>query len=484
MAARLTALVVIAIVAVTFVAGLIVGAQREDDGPIDLIVLNARVDRGDGVEPAEALAVRANQILRVGTNREMKRLKQRNTLVIDAHGGSVLPGFIDSSGDLLSIASASSSPVPAMLASTRSPDDARVRQVDAAIADAHRLGLTGVQAVTRTDADFAVLETLSKRGQLALRVSAALVATLPLTDAALASFDATRAARSENPLLRTSTIRLTLDDRQHAVAPASAQRRGKKAKATALTSADTLTEALAKLDAHNWQIIVRAEHLDSVPTAIEGFERLMARVPAARVKRHRLEVPEPLELHTMARIEALGVIAVMPAADESARLLASATPSASVPTSAQDTLAPGTATIAAGAMAVVVPAATTPVARPWPVGDVVWGSLRSSDQRTWINPLRDLDGVLARLPATVSPAMEARQRATFVRALTVNAVRASFDEARRGALAPGKLADFVVLSTDLFALPTAKLHELAVTVTVFDGKVAFEADAADGTPTP
>ena len=44
MAARLTAFVVAAIVAITFVAGLIVGAQREDEsGPIDLIVYNGRI---------------------------------------------------------------------------------------------------------------------------------------------------------------------------------------------------------------------------------------------------------------------------------------------------------------------------------------------------------------------------------------------------------------------------------------------------------
>ena len=42
MAARLTAYVVVGIVAVTFIAGLIVGAQRDDyDGPVDLIVYNA-----------------------------------------------------------------------------------------------------------------------------------------------------------------------------------------------------------------------------------------------------------------------------------------------------------------------------------------------------------------------------------------------------------------------------------------------------------
>ena len=48
MAARLTTYVVVAIVAATFIAGLIVGAQRDDsDGPVDLIVHNAVVFTGD-----------------------------------------------------------------------------------------------------------------------------------------------------------------------------------------------------------------------------------------------------------------------------------------------------------------------------------------------------------------------------------------------------------------------------------------------------
>ena len=48
MAARLTTFVVVAIVAVTLIAGLIVGAQRDDsDGPVDLIVHNARVYTAD-----------------------------------------------------------------------------------------------------------------------------------------------------------------------------------------------------------------------------------------------------------------------------------------------------------------------------------------------------------------------------------------------------------------------------------------------------
>jgi predicted amidohydrolase YtcJ len=99
MAARLTTYVVVAIVAATLIAGLMVGAQRDDsDGPVDLIVYNAKVYTADASGAmAEAVAVRGNQILRVGSTREITRLRRPQTVVIDARGGAVLPGFNDSS---------------------------------------------------------------------------------------------------------------------------------------------------------------------------------------------------------------------------------------------------------------------------------------------------------------------------------------------------------------------------------------------------
>jgi predicted amidohydrolase YtcJ len=97
MAARLTTFVVVAIVAATLIAGLIVGAQRDDsEGPVDLIVHNAAVYTADGDGTmAEAVAIRGNQILRVGGEREILRLRRPQTTVIDAQGAAVLPGFND-----------------------------------------------------------------------------------------------------------------------------------------------------------------------------------------------------------------------------------------------------------------------------------------------------------------------------------------------------------------------------------------------------
>jgi predicted amidohydrolase YtcJ len=97
MAARLTTYVVVGIVAATLIAGLIVGAQRDvSDGPIDLIIHNATLYTADADGTmAEAIAVRGNQIVRVGSDRDVLRLRRPQTRVIDAGGAAVVPGFND-----------------------------------------------------------------------------------------------------------------------------------------------------------------------------------------------------------------------------------------------------------------------------------------------------------------------------------------------------------------------------------------------------
>src|SRR5687767_15319419 len=102
MATRLTTILVAVIVGASFIAGLIVGAQRDDaSGPVDLIIVNGKVYPGGGADLEEAVAVRGNQILRVGSNREVKRLRRAQTVVLDAHGATVLPGLNDTRVKLL-----------------------------------------------------------------------------------------------------------------------------------------------------------------------------------------------------------------------------------------------------------------------------------------------------------------------------------------------------------------------------------------------
>lgn len=63
----------------------------------DLVITNARVFTGDPQTPwAEAVAVRGNRILFVGSRAEARQVVGPATQVVDAGQRSVLPGFIDS----------------------------------------------------------------------------------------------------------------------------------------------------------------------------------------------------------------------------------------------------------------------------------------------------------------------------------------------------------------------------------------------------
>jgi predicted amidohydrolase YtcJ len=61
-----------------------------------------------------------------------------------------------------------------------------------------------------------------------------------------------------------------------------------------------------------------------------------------------------------------------------------------------------------------------------------------------------------------------------VRAYTADAAYAAFEEGKKGSLAPGKLADFVLLDRDLFAVPPSEIVSIQVDETVVGGKVVFE----------
>ncbi len=62
----------------------------------DLIVRNARIWTGDPARPrAEAIAVRGERLIAVGTNADAERHRAAHTRVIDAGGRFITPGFID-----------------------------------------------------------------------------------------------------------------------------------------------------------------------------------------------------------------------------------------------------------------------------------------------------------------------------------------------------------------------------------------------------
>ena len=63
---------------------------------------------------------------------------------------------------------------------------------------------------------------------------------------------------------------------------------------------------------------------------------------------------------------------------------------------------------------------------------------------------------------------------SVIDAYTAQAAYASFDEHRKGTLAPGMLADIVILSNDIFQNSPDTLKDTSVAMTIFDGKVVYQ----------
>jgi len=61
-----------------------------------------------------------------------------------------------------------------------------------------------------------------------------------------------------------------------------------------------------------------------------------------------------------------------------------------------------------------------------------------------------------------------------VRAYTEGSAYAEFAELSKGTLAPGKLADVVILDKDIFSIPAAEIHTARVQLTILDGRIVYD----------
>jgi predicted amidohydrolase YtcJ len=100
-----------------------------------------------------------------------------------------------------------------------------------------------------------------------------------------------------------------------------------------------------------------------------------------------------------------------------------------------------------------------------------------------LDPLAGIHAAVTRRRADGSPGPEGwhpEQRITVedaVRAYTVGAAYASGEEQEKGSITPGKLADLVVLSQDIFAIPPMAILETEVEATILDGRFVYVSEA-------
>lgn len=567
MAARLTAYVVAFIVSVTFIAGLIVGAQRDDDGPVDLIIVNGKVFTGEEAD-AEAVAVQGNKVLRVGSNREIQRLARAQTTVVDARGGSVLPGFNDAhlhllSGglalDQLSLSEASTleevrqtvrawsdaNPSdawirgrgwhyasfpnglptrhlldqlvpdrPAYLVSddghtgwansaalaaagisrrTSNPsngiivkdsrgeptgvleeaamtlmsrvlpvptDDEKLAALRAAVVEANRVGITSVQDAGGTAEDLKLYDELRRLGDLTVRVYQALTVDTAATDRQLDELDEVRERFGDDPLLKTGAVKImadgVIDTRTAAML---AQYEASSDRGSARLTPEEMTDLVAELDARGWQVMTHAVGDAAIRSTLDAYEHAEQVNPAPpEGRRHRLEHLEAPDPGDIPRVADLDVVA-------------SLQPGLGTPPEPHDRWAANLGPERA--------------ARGWMSGSLSRAGAVLAFGSDWpVAPLDPLLGIFVAVNRTSLAGEpeggwlpdEKVTLAEAIRAFTSGAAWASFDEQRKGAIARDMLADIVILSEDLFALPPERLLEAEVVTTIMDGRVVYQRD--------
>ncbi|MDI6848032.1 MAG: amidohydrolase [Candidatus Bathyarchaeia archaeon] len=89
-----------------------------------------------------------------------------------------------------------------------------------------------------------------------------------------------------------------------------------------------------------------------------------------------------------------------------------------------------------------------------------------------VEPINPLLGVWAAVARKSFPEESLTVEETL-RAYTLNAAYASFDEDKRGTIDVGKFADLTILSDDPFKVPSDKIRDAIVDMTIMDGKVVY-----------
>jgi len=65
-----------------------------------------------------------------------------------------------------------------------------------------------------------------------------------------------------------------------------------------------------------------------------------------------------------------------------------------------------------------------------------------------------------------------------LRAYTSGAAYATFEEKEKGTLAPGKLADVVIIDRDLTKIPAASMRDAKIEFTIVGGRIVYDRSAA------
>jgi predicted amidohydrolase YtcJ len=339
------------------------------------------------------------------------------------------------------------------------PETTRAQNLDAlrrGLKLAASLGLTSWQNASGGPDEFSLYEELMQRGELTARVGIALSVGQQITQAHLDEWLKLRDQYAAHQQLRASAVKFMLDGviESHTAAMLEPYSDGATTKGEPAWPLALYREKVALCDKRGLQIYTHAIGDRAVREALNAYEQA-AQKNGRRDARHRIEHIETVSPADLPRFAKLGVLASMQ------------------PIHAD----PGTTDVWEKAVG------SERVQRAF-----AWRELQTNKAQVvlgsdWpacisVSPMRGIHNAVNRRTTDGKPPAGwiPQQRLTLaaaLRAYTQGSAYGSKQEQIKGTLAPGKLADVIVLSQDLFNIEPQRIHATRVVLTIFDGKVIY-----------
>jgi predicted amidohydrolase YtcJ len=336
-------------------------------------------------------------------------------------------------------------------------DEDRRKALEAAVTHANQVGITSIQNAGGSLDEMARFDAARRAGDLTVRAYLATSARSGITDADVDKMDAVWKQYGDDPTVRTGIVKMYADGViESKTAAMLAPYAGTSSAGVPNFTAEELDRVVALFDKRGWQIQIHAIGDRAIRMALDAYEKAVAANPApARGRRHRLEHIEAVAAEDIPRFGKLGVIASQQPIHAALGDANQEVPAGPWP----DAIGPDRASRAWAWKSIQAAGGRLTFGSDWPVAPL------APSQGIWLASTR------------IKADKAADQRLDIGDAIagyTKWPAYASFDETRKGTLAPGMLADVVVLTSDIASAPIASPAGVEVAATIFDGKVVYE----------
>lgn len=335
--------------------------------------------------------------------------------------------------------------------------DAISRDVASNVAAAVKAGITTVVDPQSYLEDLDVYARLRSEGKLPARLQVALFHRRGTTEETLKLFDDAR-RKYNNDWLRVSAVKLYSDDviEPHTAALLEPYADRPQTRGELDYPPEEFKEVVARLDRMKFQVFIHSIGDRGIRTALDAIE-YAEKQNGPRDRRDELIHIECLNGQDLPRFKQLGVIACMQprhcAPDITGQWAKAVGPARWKYAWAFRSLRDSGATLA--------------FASDWNVAEM--------------EPLIGIYTALTRKGLDGKPEggwvpEQTIDLETAIRGYTINGAYANFVEQNRGSITPGKYADLVMVSDDLFKIPADKIKDAKVVWTMVDGKEVWKAE--------